>query len=192
MTIKVFLIVAIAGFAALFPLEARHHRHNEGVHLAAEIVGLVKNAIAPAPKVVVAPAPVVVAPAPKVVVAPAPVVVAPAPVVVAPPPKVVSVPQDYDYVWYRGIWVPRHRDWYWYNNAWIWVGRGHRPPPPAWRPDFRRPIPTAPPAHHRPAPVVHHRPAPVVHHRPAPVVHHRPAPVHHHRPAARPQPGRRW
>ena len=161
MTIKVFLIVAIAGFAALFPLEARHHRHNEGVHLAAEIVGLVKNAIAPAPKVVVAPAPVVVAPAP---------------VVVAPPPKVVSVPQDYDYVWYRGIWVPRHRDWYWYNNAWIWVGRGHRPPPPAWRPDFRRPIPTAPPAHHRPAPVVHHRPAP----------------VHHHRPAARPQPGRRW
>ena len=122
-------------------LSARHH-HNEGLHLAAEIVGLVRTAVAPAPVVVTRPAPVVVTPAP-------------APVVVIP---------NYGYGWWQGTWVPCYRDWYWYHGTWVWGGRGPRPVPPRWVPDFRlRPMPPPPPRHgvHRPAP---RRPVPV-HHR---------------------------
>ena len=90
----------LAGFCilgCLMPAEAqardhhRHHRHNDGLHLAAGIVNVVANgvrAITGQPTVVVtpAPAPVVVMPAPApVVVTPAPVVVAPRPVIVVPP-----------------------------------------------------------------------------------------------------------
>ena len=155
-------------------LSARHH-HNEGVHLAAEIVGLVRTAVAPAPVVVApAPAPVVVAPAP------APVAVAPAPVVIP----------NYGYGWWQGVWVPCYNNWYWYRNSWVWGGRGPRPVPPRWAPDFRRrPMPPPPRVHHpRPVPPrVHHRPAPPpVHYRPAP-----PPPRHHH-PAPGPQRRGRW
>ena len=146
-------------------LSARHH-HNEGVHLAAEIVGLVRTAVAPAP-VVVAPAP-------------APVAVAPAPVVIP----------NYGYGWWQGVWVPCYNNWYWYRNSWVWGGRGPRPVPPRWAPDFRRrPMPPPPRVHHpRPVPPrVHHRPAPPpVHYRPAP-----PPPRHHH-PAPGPQRRGRW
>ena len=164
-------------------LSARHH-HNEGVHLAAEIVGLVRTAVAPAP-VVVAPAP-------------APVAVAPAPVVIP----------NYGYGWWQGVWVPCYNNWYWYRNSWVWGGRGPRPVPPRWVPDFRRrpmpppprvhhPRPAPPPVHHRPAPPrVHHRPAPPpVHYRPAPPPgHYRPAPPppRHHHPAPGPQRRGRW
>ena len=167
-------------------LSARHH-HNEGVHLAAEIVGLVRTAVAP-PPVVVAPPPVVAAPPP--------VVAAPPPVVVAPPPVVIP---NYGYGWWQGVWVPCYNNWYWYRNSWVWGGRGPRPVPPRWVPDFRRrPMPPPPRVHHpRPAPPpVHHRPAPPrVHHRPAPPpVHYRPAPPppRHHHPAPGPQRRGRW
>ena len=154
-------------------LSARHH-HNEGLHLAAEIVGLVRTAVTP-PPVVVAPAqaPVVVAPAP------APVVVAPAPapVVVAPAPVVIP---DYGYGWWKGVWVPRYNDWYWHHGCWVWGGRGPRPVPPRWAPDFRRrPMPPPPRVYHHPAP------PPRVYHHPAPGrPHPGPAPRHHH--------NRRW
>ena len=111
--------------------------------------------------VVVVPAPVVVTPAP-VVVAPAPVVVAPAPVVVTP----VAIP-NYGYGYWNNVWVPCYNNWYWYKNAWVWGGKGPRPVPPRWVPDFkRRPMPPPPsrPAYHRPAP----RPAPAPAPRPAP------------------------
>ena len=164
-------------------LSARHH-HNEGVHLAAEIVGLVRTAVAPPP----------------VVVAPPPVVVAPPPVVVAPPPVVIP---NYGYGWWQGVWVPCYNNWYWYRNSWVWGGRGPRPVPPRWVPDFRRrPMPPPPRVHHpRPAPppvVVAPPPVvvapPPVHHRPAPPrVHHRPAPPpRHHHPAPGPQRRGRW
>ena len=153
-------------------LSARHH-HNEGVHLAAEIVGLVRTAVAPPP-----------------------VVAAPPPVVVAPPPVVIP---NYGYGWWQGVWVPCYNNWYWYRNSWVWGGRGPRPVPPRWVPDFRRrPMPPPPRVHHpRPAPPpVHHRPAPPrVHHRPAPPpVHYRPAPPppRHHHPAPGPQRRGRW
>ena len=163
-------------------LSARHH-HNEGLHLAAEIVGLVRTAVTPAPVVVApAPAPVVVAPAPAPVVvapAPAPVVVAPAPapVVVAPAPVVIP---DYGYGWWKGVWVPRYNDWYWHHGCWVWGGRGPRPVPPRWAPDFRRrPMPPPPRVYHHPAP------PPRVYHHPAPGrPHPGPAPRHHH--------NRRW
>ena len=136
-------------------LSARHH-HNEGLHLAAEIVGLVRTAVTP-PPVVVAPAP-------------APVVVAPAPVVIP----------DYGYGWWKGVWVPRYNDWYWHHGCWVWGGRGPRPVPPRWAPDFRRrPMPPPPRVYHHPAP------PPRVYHHPAPGrPHHGPAPRHHH--------NRRW
>ena len=159
-----YLLVALflAGTGGV--LEARSHHHNEGVHLASEIVGLVKNAIAPAPRTVV-----VTQPAPVVVTRPAPVVVTPAPVVVTPVPAAspVVIP-DYGYGWWQGTWVPCYNNWYWYHGTWVWGGRGPRPVPPPWAPDFRRrPLPPPPrPVHH------HHRPAPPPpryhHHRPAP------------------------
>ena len=141
-------------------LSARHH-HNEGVHLAAEIVGLVRTAVAPPP----------------VVVAPPPVVVAPPPVVVAPPPVVIP---NYGYGWWQGVWVPCYNNWYWYRNSWVWGGRGPRPVPPRWAPDFRRrPMPPPPRVYHHPAP------PPRVYHHPAPGrPHPGPAPRHHH--------NRRW
>ena len=122
-------------------LSARHH-HNEGLHLAAEIVGLVRTAVTP-PPVVVAPAP-------------APVVVAPAPVVIP----------DYGYGWWKGVWVPRYNDWYWHHGCWVWGGRGPRPVPPRWAPDFRRrPMPPPPRVYHHPAPGrPHPGPAPRHHH----------------------------
>ena len=129
-------------------LSARHH-HNEGVHLAAEIVGLVRTAV-------------------------------------APPPVVIP---NYGYGWWQGVWVPCYNNWYWYRNSWVWGGRGPRPVPPRWVPDFRRrPMPPPPRIHHRPAPPpVHHRPAP-------PPVHYRPAapPPRHHHPAPGPQRRGRW
>ena len=146
-------------------LSARHH-HNGGLHLAAEIVGLVRTAIAPAPVVVTRPAPVVVTPA--------------APAVVIP---------NYGYGWWQGTWVPCYQDWYWYHGTWVWGGRGPRPVPPPWAPDFRRrPMPPPPRVVH---PVRHHHPAPprvvppVRPHHPAPprvappVRPHHPAPPHH-------------
>ena len=80
---KAMKITLVMGIAALFTLPAmagpRHHGHhhdNDGVRLAANIVGLDKNALQ-VPATVVTPAPVVVAP---------PAVVAPAPVFHCPPP----------------------------------------------------------------------------------------------------------
>ena len=144
-------------------LSARHH-HNEGLHLAAEIVGLVRTVAAP---VVVAPAPVVI--------------------------------PNYGYGWWQGVWVPCYNNWYWYQNCWVWGGRGPRPVPPRWVPDFRRrPMPPPPRVHHRPAPPpVHYRPAPpprVHHHRPAPPpVYNRPAPPpRHHQPGPGPRHHGRW
>ena len=156
-------------------LSARHH-HNEGLHLAAEIVGLVRTAVAPAPVVVTrpAPAPVVVTPAP-------------APVVVTPAPAPAVVIPNYGYGWWQGTWVPCYRDWYWYHGTWVWGGRGPRPVPPRWAPDFkRRPMPPPPRVHHR-----HHRPAPppprvvVPPHRHHPAPPPRPMPPPHHRPRGR-------
>ena len=158
-------------------LSARHH--NEGLHLAAEIVGLVRTAVAPPPVVVAAPPPRVVAPPP--------------PRVVVPPPRPVVIP-NYGYGWWQGVWVPCYQSWYWYNGAWVWGGRGPRPVPPAWAPDpHRRPVPP-PPVHHRPAPPprVHHpAPPPRVHH-PAPAPrHHQPGPGPQGRPGPGPRPGYR-
>ena len=166
-------------------LEGRHH-HNEGVHLAAEIVGLVRTAVAPPTKTVVVTQP---APAPVVVTQPAPVVVTqPAPVVVTPVPVAspVVIP-DYGYGWWQGTWVPCYNNWYWYHGTWVWGGRGPRPVPPPWAPDFRRrPLPPPPPRPHH----IHHRPAPPPpryhHHRPAPPPRVMPPPRHHGRPAGPP------
>ena len=97
-------LIAAVGFAAMFAFVpetmARHHKHhdNDGLRLAAGIVGLVKAVVAPTPVVVnPAPAPVVVTPppAPVVVTPPAPVVVATPPPVVVRPPVVVAPPARY-------------------------------------------------------------------------------------------------
>ena len=124
-TAKVMMVAAamITGTAVFAgPHHGRHHhKGNDGLALAAGIVHLVKEVIAPTP-VVVAPAPAVVAPAPAVVapapvvVAPAPAVVAPAPVVVAPAPVVVAPPPRH---YYRPAPPPRHN---------------YRPAPPPRRP----------------------------------------------------------
>ena len=121
-------------------------------------------------QVVAAPRRVVVSPRP-VVVRPRPVVVAPQPVVVVPPPppQPVVIP-DYGYGWWNETYVPCYNNWYWYNGGWVWGGRGPRPVPPRWVPDFRRrPLPPPPPRPgiHRPRP---HRP---VHHAPPRHGHHR-------------------
>ncbi|MBO5792309.1 MAG: hypothetical protein J6S54_07530, partial [Lentisphaeria bacterium] len=148
-----YMFAALLLLGAGTTLSARTH-HNEGLHLASEIVGLVRTAIAPAPVVVTRPAPVVVTrPAPVVVTPPAPVVVTPpapvvvtrpAPVVVTRPAPAVVIP-NYGYGWWQGTWVPCYRDWYWYHGTWVWGGRGPRPVPPRWAPDFkRRPMPPPP------------------------------------------------
>ena len=97
-TAKVMMVAAamITGTAVFAgPHHGRHHhKRNDGLALAAGIVHLVKEVVAPTP-VVVAPAPAVVAPAPAVV-APAPVVVAPPPPpVVVAPPVVVPPPRHH-------------------------------------------------------------------------------------------------
>ena len=183
-----YLFAALLLLGAGTTLSARPH-HNEGLHLASEIVGLVRTAVAPAPVVVTRPAPVVVTP-------PAPVVVTPpASVVVTRPAPAVVIP-NYGYGWWQGTWVPCYRDWYWYHGTWVWGGRGPRPVPPRWAPDFkRRPMPPPPRVHHR-----HHRPAPppprvvvppprVVVPPPRVVVpphrHHPAPPPPHHRPRGR-------
>ena len=124
MIMKKLIIGTLGAAVMLFAIPetmAGHHRHhhNDGLHLAAGIVHLVKAVVAPTPPVVVQPAPVV-APAPVVVqqpvVAPAPVVVqpqvvAPAPVVVAPAPVVLQQPvvvQTAPRYYHRPAPPPRH------------------------------------------------------------------------------------
>ena len=128
-----YIIPVTVLLGAAFCADAHPRHHNEGVHLAAEIVGLVRSVIAPKPvvvtppppPVVVTPAPVVVAPPPPpVVVTPAPVVVTPAPVVVTPPPVVVAPP-------------PPPRPVY-----------HHRPAPPPRPVYHHRPAPRHPGRHH--------------------------------------------
>ena len=97
------LIIGILGagivLAAAPEAAAGHHRghHNEGLHLAAGIINLVKAVFTPAPPVVVAqtPAPVVVAPQP-------------APVVVTPPAPPVIVRQPAYH--HRPAPAPRHHN----------------------------------------------------------------------------------
>ncbi len=98
------------------------------------------------------------------VVAPAPAVAVPPPAPVVVQPVAVAVP-EYNYGWWKGVWVPRYQDWYWYHGTWVWGGRGMRPVPPAWAPNPKRPVP--PPVVVAPKPHHHGRPAPV--HRPAPI-----------------------
>ena len=136
------LALSLTVFGAPPPPPVHHHHHhhhdhgNSGVRLAAEIVGVVNQALRPAP----------------VVVTPQPVVVTPQPVVITHPRPVVA-PQ-YAYDWYNGYWVPTYNGWYWYNNVWVWNGGGPRPRyAPAWVPDPRRPAPPppgrGPHGHHR-------------------------------------------
>ena len=180
---KIIAIVSALLIAGGLTARPHHHKHDDGLRLAAGIVGLVANVLAPTPVVVAAPPP---PPPPPVVVTPPP-----APVVVTPAPAPVVVPA-YGYGWYNDVWVPCYNDWYWYNGTWVWRGVGPRPVPPRWVPDPRRRVPPPPPRIHRPAPPrVHHRPAPpprVNHHRPAPP--RATPPSHGHRPpAARPPQG---
>lgn len=163
------LLTAVCLCGLVIPLIAAphhkkdHHRHKDkdgGLHLAAEIVGLVGDVIAPRPKVVVVKPPP--PPPPRVVVAPPPpppppprVVVAPPPPPPPPPPRrvvVVPPPPHYGYGWYNGLWVPCYNGWYFYNDGWRWGGRGRAPAAPRWRPDPRRPAPprphAGPPRHH--------------------------------------------
>lgn len=143
--IKQFSLAAalLCAFAALQAAPPRHQRPAPPAPPA-------PVAVRPA-RVVVPPPPVAVRPAP-VVVKPAPVVVLPPPVVVKPVPVVIP---NYGYGYWNDVWVPCYNNWYWYKNAWVWGGKGPRPVPPRWVPDFkRRPMPPPPPrpAHHRPAP----------------------------------------
>ena len=79
--VKIACCLGIVGLCAVPAMAHGHHRHhhNDGIRLAANVVGLVGAVVKPAPVIVTQPA-VVAAPAP-VVVAPPP----PAPVVVTPP-----------------------------------------------------------------------------------------------------------
>jgi len=87
MNLKKFTLALVVVGGCTLPVMAghgHHHKENDGVRLAAEIIGLVGAVLNPQP-VVVTPAPVVVAPPP-----PPPVVVpAPPPPVVVPAPPVV-------------------------------------------------------------------------------------------------------
>ena len=94
----VLLVTAIATPAFAGPHHKHDKRHNEGVHLAAEIIGLVGQALRittpppPPPQTVIvtqpAPRPVIVTPPPRPVVRrPAPPPRKPAPARPAPPPK---------------------------------------------------------------------------------------------------------
>ena len=92
---KITLALIVVGGCTL-PVMAghgHHHKENDGVRLAAEIIGLVGAVLNPQPAVVVTPAPVVVAPPPP----PPPIVVPvpPAPVIIhrpAPPPRRIHHP----------------------------------------------------------------------------------------------------
>ena len=98
-------------------------------------------------------------------------------------PAVVVIP-DYGYGWWQGTYVPRWNSWFWYKGVWVWGGKGPRPVPPRWVPDFkRRPMPPPPP---RPVPPRPLPPPPVLRHNPP-----RPAPPPVHRPAPAPAPGYR-
>ena len=98
---KLFLgILAVTAFLLVVPEAAarpKHKRHkhggNDGLALAAGIIHLVKE--------VVAPTPVVVAPPPQ------PVVVTPPPVVVAPPPRPVVVTPPPRHPAYRPAYRPQ-------------------------------------------------------------------------------------
>ena len=79
------MMIGLVGMAAIFAavpetMAGNHCGGNDGLRLAAGIVHLVKEVLAPAPAVVAAPAPVVVAPPPR-------------PVVVTPPRPVIAKPQ---------------------------------------------------------------------------------------------------
>ena len=85
----VLLVTAIATPAFAGPHHKHDKRHNEGVHLAAEIIGLVGQALrvtAPPPKTVVVTQPAPPPPPVQTVVVTQP---APRPVVVTPPPRPV-------------------------------------------------------------------------------------------------------
>ena len=91
MNLKKFTLAVVVVGGCTLPVMAghgHHHKENDGVRLAAEIIGLVGAVLNPHPAVVVAPAPVVVAPPPP----PPPIVVPapPTPVIIhrpAPPPR---------------------------------------------------------------------------------------------------------
>lgn len=91
MNLKKFTLALVVVGGCTLPVMAghgHHHKENDGVRLAAEIIGLVGAVLNPLPAVVVAPAPVVVAPPPP----PPPIVVPapPTPVIIhrpAPPPR---------------------------------------------------------------------------------------------------------
>ena len=81
------MMIGLVGMAAIFAavpetMAGNHSGGNDGLRLAAGIVHLVKEVLAPAPAVVAAPAPVVVAPPPRPV-----VVTPPRPVIVKPQPR---------------------------------------------------------------------------------------------------------
>lgn len=90
MNLKKFTLALVVVGGCTLPVMAghgHHHKENDGVRLAAEIIGLVGAVLNPHPAVV-APAPVVVAPPPP----PPPIVVPapPTPVIIhrpAPPPR---------------------------------------------------------------------------------------------------------
>ena len=87
------MMIGLVGMAAIFAavpetMAGNHSGGNDGLRLAAGIVHLVKEVLAPAPAVVAAPAPIVVAPPPRPV-----VVTPPRPVVVTPPRPVIVKPQ---------------------------------------------------------------------------------------------------
>lgn len=120
--------------------DRHHHKKDGGLHLAAEIVGLVGDVLAPRPKVVVVretPPP----PPPRRPPPPPPRRYAPPPP--PPPPPPPRIPY-YGYDWYNGLWVPHYNGWYFYNGGWRWGRHGRPPAPPRWRPDPRRPAPPRP------------------------------------------------
>ena len=87
------MMIGLVGMAAIFAavpetMAGNHCGGNDGLRLAAGIVHLVKEVLAPTPAVVTTPTPIVVAP-------PAPVVVTPPvrPVVVTPRRPVIVKPQ---------------------------------------------------------------------------------------------------
>ena len=82
---KIIAIVSALLIAGGLTARPHHHKHDDGLRLAAGIVGLVANVLAPTPVVVAAPPP----PPPPVVVVPPP---PPRPIVVAPPPRRYAPP----------------------------------------------------------------------------------------------------
>lgn len=101
MNLKKFTLALVVVGGCTLPVMAghgHHHKENDGVRLAAEIIGLVGAVLNPQPTVVVAPP--VVAPAPVVVAPPPPPIVVPAPPPViihrhAPPPRRIHHPHHH-------------------------------------------------------------------------------------------------